>query len=97
MPQTLQRLYELIWVCLLIGVVYALLSFIALKRRPLWIRFLDAEAAFWKRVGLPRLSFDRTFGESRFFTYSLVFFTLAFLLLAAGATVLYLHISHQAR
>ena len=97
MTQTLHHLQEMIWGSLAIGIVYALLSFIALKRRQWWIRFLDAEAAFWKRIGLSKMTFDREFGESRFFTYSLVFFMLAFLLLAAGAAVLYIHISRQMR
>jgi hypothetical protein len=96
MDHTLHQLRELFWGCLIIGTVFASLSFIAIKRKHVWMRFLDADAAMWQRLGWSKLGFfDRNFGQSRFFTFSLVFFTIAFLLLAVAATVLYLHLSHQ--
>jgi len=97
MNPSLHHLHQMTWACLAIGVFYGLISFIVIRRRPLWIRFLDAEAAFWKRVGLPKLSFDRRFGESRFFAGSLIFFTISFLVLAVACTVLYNHLAHGAR
>jgi len=76
--------------------VYGGIAWVVLRRRESWIRFLDAEAAWWRRIGLPKLSFDRRLGESRFFTYSLVFSAGAFFLMAVAAAVLYLRLSHHA-
>jgi hypothetical protein len=91
MNQTLHEFCLLFWICLGASAFYAVLSYIVIWRRPLFLRFLDAEVAFWKRVGLPKLSFDRRFGASRFFTISMVFFAVTLLLLAVACAILYFH------
>jgi hypothetical protein len=91
MNQTLHEFCLLFWVCLGASAFYAVLSYLVIWRRPLWLRFIDAEVAFWKRVRLPWLSFDRRFGASRFFTISMVFFAVTLLLLAVVCAILYFH------
>lgn len=91
MNQTLQELCRLFWISLGASVTSAAFTYVLIWRRQIWLRLLDAEESFWKRVGLPKMSFDRGFGESRLFAISFVFFTVVFFLLAVACAVLYFH------
>jgi hypothetical protein len=95
MNQTLHNICSLFWFSLVAAVIFAAFTYVLIWRRHLWLRFLDGEQSFWKRVGLPWMSFDRRFGESRFYTISFVFFTLVMLLLAVMCAILYFHFKHR--
>lgn len=79
------------------AVFYALVAFIALRRRYLWLRFLDACERFGMRLGFSKrvASFGRGFSESRFFAASMAFFVVAFLLLAIANAIAYFYFRHR--
>ena len=95
MNPVLHDFWWLFWISLVASATSAAFTYVLIWRRHLWLRLLDAEESFWKRVGLPKMSFDRGFGESRFFTISFVFFTVVLLLLAVACAGLYFYFRHQ--
>jgi hypothetical protein len=76
---------------------YAVLAFIVLRRRPLWLRFLDASELFFMRLGFSKrvASFGRGFSEGRFFAISMAVFTVALLLLAVANASLYYYFRNR--
>jgi hypothetical protein len=95
MTQTLNNLCWLFWISLFTSAISAGLTYVIVWRRPLWLQILNAEESFWKRIGVPKMSFDKGFGQSRFFALSFVFFTIVLLLLAIACAVLYFHFQHR--
>jgi hypothetical protein len=92
MNHALKELCCVFWISLGTAVASAVFNYVLIWRRQIWMRILDAEASFWKRVGLPKMSLDRGFGESRFFAISSVFFTVIFFISAVASAVLYFHL-----
>lgn len=76
---------------------YAGLAFITLRRRDLWMRFLDAGELFCMRLGFSKrvAGFGRGFSEIRFVAISLAFFAVGFLLLAIGNAAAYFYFRHR--
>src|SRR6516165_4699866 len=85
------------WICLFASAFYGAIAFVVLRRRHLFVRFLDACERFTMRLGFSKrvASFGRGFSESRFFAISMAFFSAAFLLLATGFAYLYIHFQHR--
>ena len=83
MEESLQDLWRGFWFCLVGSLLCAVLTFVLMRRRHLWLRVLDAEEAFWLRFGLPKSKGGlRAFAESRFFTLSFAFFTIVLFAIA---------------
>ena len=95
MNQTLHYFYQHFWIDLAISAFFALLTYINICRRHLWLRLLDSEESFWLRFGLRKGGFGRRFSESRYCTISFVVLTVAFLLLAALQAYAYFHFLHR--
>jgi hypothetical protein len=92
MEGSFQNLLNDFWFSLAGTIICAVITFVLMRRRPLWLRLLDAEEAFWLRFGLPKTKGGlRTFAESRFFKYSFAFFTSFFFILAVVSIGMYFH------
>ena len=94
----LQELCRMFWISFIGSAVCAAISYILIWRRALWLRYLDAEEAFWLRFGFPKGGFTRRFCEGRLITISFVIFTGIFLALAVVSAVSalgYIHFLHR--
>jgi hypothetical protein len=91
LDETLQSFLRWFWICLGTSALFGALAFILIRRRDLWLRYMDAEEAFWQRFGLPKGGWTRRFAESRFLAMSFVFFAVLQLLLAAACIAFYFH------
>jgi hypothetical protein len=90
---------RLFWINLAMAAGCAVVAYVLVRRRHLWVRLLDAEESFWLRLGFSKhfAGFGRGFAESRFYTISFVFFTALFLLLAAVCGGFYFHFKQHHR
>jgi hypothetical protein len=95
MNETLHYFYQHFWINSAISAFFALLAFINIWRRHLWLRLLDAEESLWLRFGLKKGGRGRRFAESRYCTISFVVLGAAFLLLAAFCAYAYFHFLHR--
>src|SRR5271169_467703 len=88
---------RLFWICSFMSVVCAVVAYILVRRRYLWLRLLDAEESFWLRLGFSErfASFGKGFSKSRFCTISFVFFTALYVLLAVVCACFYLYLSYR--
>ena len=94
MNETLHDFCQQFWICIAVALVFAALSYIQIWRRQIWLRLLDVEESFERRLGLPKGGFGRCFGESRFLTVSSVVFVVVFLVLAMLNAYEYFHYLH---
>jgi len=94
MNESVQEFSRLFWISLVASIFYGIVFFILVRRRHLWLRFMDAEESFWSRFGFRKGGFTRRFGESRFFTVSMAFFSVVLLFLAVISAVSYFHFQH---
>ena len=95
MNPVLLELGRMFWISLIGSVVCAAVSYILIWRRSLWLRYLDAEEAFWFRFGFPKGGFTRRFCESRILAVSFVILTGTFLVLATISAFWYFHFAHR--
>jgi hypothetical protein len=93
MEESLQEFWRGFWLCLVGSLLCGALTFVLIRRRHLWLRFLDAEEAFWLRFGIPKSKGGlRALAESRFFTLSFAFFTIVLFAMAALNVYAHFHI-----
>lgn len=83
------------WVSLIGAAVCGVVSYILIWRRAVWLRYLDAEEAFWLRFGFRKGGITRRFCEGRLITVSFVIFTGIFLVLVAVSGWGYFHFLHR--
>jgi len=95
MNQALHYFFQHFWIDSTIAAFFALLAYIKIWHRNLWLRLLDAEESFWLRFGLPKGGLGRRFSESRFCTISLVVLVVTFLIIAALQAFAYFHFLHR--
>lgn len=74
------------WVSAALALVFITLLWFVTRRREQWLRYVAAEAAFWRRLRLPEriVEASRRFEASRLFVGFLWFAAVLWLLLAAG-------------
>jgi sulfite exporter TauE/SafE len=81
------------WISSVMLIFFGASLFIATRQREMWLRYVSAEAAFWKRLGVPARIVDSTqrFEEGRVFIGLLWFIVISQLLLtlANGGAYLY--------
>jgi len=94
MDETLHDFCQQFWICLIVALVFAVVSYVQIWRRHIWLRILDFEESFGMRLGLPKGGLGRRFGESRYLPIWSVVFVVVFLVLAALNAYEYFHYLH---
>ena len=97
MSESLDSSYIWFWISAALTVVFAVLLFLATRRRDLWLRCIAAEAAFWTRLGVSAriVEASRQVEVSRIFIGFLCCIVALWFLLALANGSAYLYIKSQ--
>ena len=97
MNETLDSFLRWFWVSAALTLVFGSLLWLVTRRRELWLRYIAAEAAFWRRLRVPErlVEASRRFEASRLFIGFLGFVVALWLLLAVANAGAYLYFKGQ--
>ena len=97
MNESLDSFLRWFWVSAALTLVFGSLLWLVTRRRELWLRYIDSEAAFWRRLRVPGrlVEASRRFEASRLFIGFLGFTVALWLLLAVANAGAYLYFKSQ--
>lgn len=97
MNESLDSFLGWFWVSAALTLVFGSLLWLVTRRRELWLRYIAAEAAFWRRLRVPErlVEASRRFEASRVFIGFLWFVVLLWFLLALANGGAYVYFKSQ--